>query len=63
MRSHPGYGDLFNLDEWAEFVRCGAVTYDDGSGYWATATEYDEFADVFFQAKPTWATHVLWFNK
>ena len=61
MMNHPSYGDLFQLDEWDEYVKCGAFNSDDGSGYWATKTQYAHIS--CWDQMPDWATHILWFNK
>jgi hypothetical protein len=61
MMKHPLYGALFAEDEWNEAVDAGYFNSDDGSGYWATKTEYAYFS--CWNQRPEWATHVLWFNK
>ena len=61
MMKHPEYGDLYQLDEWDEAVDAGYFNSDDGSGYWATKTEYAHIS--CWDEMPVWATHILWFNK
>ena len=61
MMKHPEYGDLYQLDEWDEAVNAGYFNSDDGSGYWATKTEYAHVS--CWDECPEWATHILWFNK
>lgn len=58
----PGYGDLFTVAEFANDVKHGMFIPDDGSGYWATATQMSRLS-VWRHEKPDWATHVAWFNK
>ena len=61
MMDHPEYGDLFSLDEWEKAMHAGWFNSDDGSGYWATKTQYAHVS--CWDECPEWATHVLWFNK
>lgn len=70
LAPHPDYGDLYSLKEFADMLKCGAITSDDGCGAWATASRYDMTTDISLykvlagkDPRPTWATHVLWFNK
>lgn len=43
------------------------IVPSDGSGYWANATHYSHshpvFGSITMTDKPSWATHVMWFNK
>lgn len=39
----------------------GFLTGDDGSGVWATATHRSTLST--YTERPSWATHVLWFNR
>lgn len=58
---YPDYGDIYPVENFQQHVAMGCITPDDGSGYYGTASEMsciDCFTD-----KPTWATHVAWFNK
>lgn len=64
-------GDLYDYGHWMATRRNGSIIASDGSGYWATATHYSHAHPVFNDQrlsspdtdKPSWATHVMWFNK
>lgn len=61
---HDDYGDLFTAEEWmSEGMRGMSFIPSDGSGYWATKDghSYDHY-DIFGH-KPSWATHVAWYNQ
>lgn len=52
---------LMGADEFLEDSETGFFTGDDGHGYWATETEVSRVS--CFANRPTWATHVCWYNK
>ena len=61
-------GDLFTINEFNEMCIDGAVTDNDGHGYFATNERFCRELPVLcchFSDKqtPHWATHVVWFNK
>lgn len=56
------FAELFTLEEFVSSVKYGAITSDDGIGYWATETHEDTKLDCW-SPKPDWATHVAWYNK
>jgi len=64
----PDYGELFTPGEFHAHVKVGAITPDDGSGYWACSVYedgqigYHRSHDCFGE-RPKWATHIVWFNK
>jgi hypothetical protein len=63
----PDYGTLMTLDEFGDAIRHGYINNDDGSGFFATEKEYSEinvFSDIgLIVDPPSWATHVMWFEK
>lgn len=54
-------------DEFASGVRSAAFTDDDGFGEYATLTHVADMrvrpSTVSHNARPDWATHVVWYNK
>jgi len=58
----PDYGDLMTAQDWEESVGAGCFIPNDGVGHWATKDGMDPNSNCF-DAKPDWATHVVWFNK
>lgn len=67
MEPIPSYGDLMLLEDFIEDCKCGGLIDDDGTGYYATATEMSneevspcEVADGIVDRS---FTHVVWFNK
>ena len=60
----PEYGDLMPLADWDACVSFGGFIPYDGFGCWATSDKMD-FASNVWEAgtRPTWATHVVWFNR
>lgn len=52
---------LMTAEEYNEGADCGALTSDDGNGYWATKDKVSELS--IYTEQPHWATHVLWFNR
>lgn len=58
----PDYGEKMLAQDWIDSINSGAYNEYDGSGYWATDSEMDDEADCF-SPQPSWATHVVWFNK
>jgi len=64
MQPLPDYGDLMSVEDFVACVKGGMFVPDDGIGYFATETEYDEKSCVWDkQNAPSWATNVIWFNK
>jgi hypothetical protein len=61
MLKNPSYGDLIPAEEWQKCMEFYAFIPDDGNGYWATEKEHSHYS--CWGEKPSWATHVLWFNK
>lgn len=59
-------GDLYSIREFQDMCVCGAITPHDGNGYLASATHFNPGSSAFLSMRPTkpsWATHVMWFNK
>lgn len=62
---------LIPIEEFVEGVMCGMFTDDDGFGYFASATHYDDSLRIQPSDlnTPTWdegsiqAEYILWFNK
>lgn len=52
---------LMTAAEFEEGEESGGLTSEDGSGYWATATQRSDISTS--QPRPDWATHVVWFNR
>lgn len=51
---------LMLVDEFEEDVKIGMLSSSDGVGYWATN---DSVSTInCFSSKPSWATHVCWYN-
>lgn len=57
----PDYGDLFTIKYFKSMVKDGSIMDDDGCGYYATETHMSRVN--CFSQRPSWATHVVWFNK
>lgn len=62
------FGDLIPLKEWLSAVNDGNFIDYDGHGQWATTDgmgEYVKPSDIIKnrQAPPSWATHVMWYNR
>lgn len=51
---------LMPSDEFENLCNCGAIVSNDGDGYWATSTGVSKID--CFRTKPSWATHVCWYN-
>ena len=65
-------GDLMTLKEILGCVECGAFIDYDGMGSWATDTKFLDGAEHWIYPSaiksgkaipPSWATHVLWYNR
>lgn len=65
-------GTLMTIGEFNQNVEFGALTPDDGTGYYGTRDMYDEDFEVFpnepyeqadFERIARNFTHVVWFNK
>ncbi len=56
------YCDVFTVDEFEEAMENGEFVEDDGVGYFANSEFYDAKSSCWWAA-PSWATHVVWFNK
>lgn len=67
MEQIPDYADVMTLDEFVEAVKQGVFVNDDGSGYYATATEMSDVPAVPSEIRKGLLqpgfTHVAWFNK
>lgn len=64
------YGDLIPIDKFKEYVKCGAIMDDDGTGHWVKDNKMtDGFGDnvcsiwQLDKAKDEGITHVMWFTK
>ena len=66
-------GDLLTLQEFLDAVECGGFIDYDGMGNWATETHQESGSTDKWvypsQIKnktriiPSWATHVMWYNR
>jgi len=64
-------GDLMTVAEFVDCVRQGVFIDYDGHGRYATATQVSrDQADVIYpselvrlKTRPSWCTHVMWYNK
>lgn len=59
-------GDLFTIKKFKEMIDDNSIMFDDGHGYFATNTHYNQHLEVFehgFDEVPKHYTHILWFNK
>ena len=68
FKDHTEYGDLMLFTEFENMVEHGAITPDDGDGFWATLNKTSNLRLVpkhgMLEAqRPAWATHVMWYNK
>lgn len=63
LSDHDSYADIMEAEEWMEeSCRGMAFTPSDGIGHWSTKDGHSyEHSDVFGH-KPSWATHVAWYN-
>lgn len=61
LKPIPTYGDLMSLEDFQACQRSGAIIPDDGQGVYATAAGVSELD--CFEPAPSWATHVMWFNR
>lgn len=64
----PSYGSHMTWDDFVECVESGGFMDDDGHGDLATATQcsnkmINPSSVGEHYKKPTWATHVVWYNK
>ena len=67
----PPYGDHMKILEFFECVQGGGFIDYDGIGYWATLTQISNISirpsvithDHVEFYQPSWATHVVWFNR
>jgi hypothetical protein len=70
LEALPEYGNLYTIADFVALVNDGMFIDYDGTGYFATAfgMSRENIARPSFIKKedysvPTWATHVMWFNK
>jgi hypothetical protein len=67
MDAHKDYGDLFTLEGFLSYVESGGFTDDDGTGFYATATQVtNQYARPSAMRKgdvDTQWSHVMWYNK
>lgn len=62
---------LIPIEDFIDGIDCGCFTDDDGHGYFASETHYDDSRHIQPSdfGTPTWdegsiqATHILWFNR
>ena len=66
----PDYGELIPIEKFISWIKFGAFIDYDGSGYYATSTEYfqdlpaipSEMLKGKIFSSPS-ITHIAWFNK
>lgn len=56
------YATVMSVIEWEGAVTLRELIEDDGDGYWVKDGLMSELS-VWAEEKPSWATHVAWFNK
>lgn len=65
----PNYGDHMTVEKWLQCVECGGFIDYDGHGALSNGTELSDIeikpSDISaLKLKiPSWATHVMWFNR
>ncbi len=66
----PHGSHVIGIEDFIHNVECGAFIDYDGFGRWATQTRMSYEFDVYpskvkswDQIAPTWATHVVWYNR
>ena len=65
----PDSGDLMTIPDFLNAVRSGCFIDYDGYGNWATKTHYEPSHIVLpsnitkGEGWPSWASHVLWYNR
>ncbi len=63
----PAHGTLLSWDEFLDDVQNGMLEDYDGHGDLATATEVSNVgispSDLSYFMRPSWATHVCWYNR
>ncbi len=67
LQDLPNYGENIPIARFDEAVKTHAFIDYDGHGYFATATQ---MSDILVKPSewgglkiPSWATHVMWFNR
>lgn len=55
-------GDHMTAEDFEECVQCSCFIPYDGDGNWATV-DGESKLNVWENARPEWATHVVWYNK
>lgn len=56
--------DVFTIAEFIGLMDCGAITDDDGTGYYGTATHVSEqLVSLDSVHKEQIYTHIVWYNK
>lgn len=69
LTTNRNFGDLIDVEEFRISLEFGLFTDYDGYGYWATDTHHDEEnclspSQLILEFNPpSWATHILWFNR
>ena len=68
MKLNENYDDLIPLSEFNIGINCTLFTDGGGYGFYSDGIHYDPENKVvpskyLLEDPPTWATHVLWFNK
>ncbi len=56
-------GEVLSLTDWKKWLAFGAVTPDDGIGYFADANYYNTDYSVWGGIRPEGLNYVVWFNK
>jgi hypothetical protein len=63
-------GDLYTIEEFIDACKAGGFIDYDGYGNFANLTQYESSIDVYPSKLlankikvPTWATHILWYNR
>lgn len=59
----PDEGEHMTIEEFLNSVKMKAYTPDDGIGFFATATHESDLQVWCPDLAPSWATHVVWYNK
>jgi len=54
---------VMTVAEFEEENESGMITSDDGSGYYMSSKTEKSNVSVWSYSKPSWATHVAWYNK
>lgn len=55
------YADIMSLSDWDYSVKCRLFIPDDGIGYWMKDSTTESNVSCW-DPRPSWATHVAWYN-